>query len=239
VTTKYCARLGLIGFFIAAGFGACWAAVVAFLPVKVHLSATQPYSLITVRNQSAVPVTFETSLFRWQQRSGVDALIPSEDLVVSPPIFVVQAGKAQVVRIRLLDAPDAEAETHFRIIFNELSSTTRNKSGHLVAMTVSLPVFVAPISKVSANVETAVARSGQILTLTVANQGNVHAQLGRVYREKDGERDPNPVSMLGYVLPGNKREFTFEQPDYVIADALVAIFADGQEIRVPVPPPRQ
>ena len=235
MTIKYPVRLVLLWICLAAEFGSSWGAEVAFLPVQVQLSAKQPYSVVTIKNLSVVPVTFETSLFRWQQNGGVDALAPSEDLVVSPPIFVVQAGKSQVVRVRLLDTPEADVETHFRIIFNELNSTTRTKAGHLVAMEVSLPVFVAPTSKPTASIETTLKRSGQSLVMTVANQGNIHAQLGRVYREKNGERDPKPVSMLGYVLPSSKCEFTFEQPEYISADALVAVFADGREVRIPVP----
>jgi fimbrial chaperone protein len=238
VTSKLYAILASFWFFALLICETCWGAEVAFLPVRVQLSGKQPYAVVVVRNQSAAPVTFETSLFRWRQTNGSDELTPSEDLVISPPIFVMQPGKSQVVRIRLLDAPDAVTETFFRIIFNELASTTRNKAGFLVAMEVSLPIFVAPISKASASVETVLTRSVEGLTLSVVNQGNVHAQLGRVYREKKGVRDPDAVPTFGYVLPGNKRDWTFERSDFVTADALIVEFADGQEVRAPAPPIR-
>jgi fimbrial chaperone protein len=238
VTSNIYARLA--AFFAALLVcGTCRGAEIAFIPVQVRLSENQPYAVVAVRNYSLGPVTFETSLFKWRQSNGSDELIPSEDLVVSPPIFVVQPGKSQTVRIRLLDAPDAAAETQFRIIFNELASTTRNKVGFLVAMEVSLPIFVAPIGTTSNSVETLVKRSGDRLTMTVANQGNVHAQLSRVYREKNGLRDPDAVPTFGYVLPGNQRAWIFERPDFVSADALVVEFSDGREVRLPVPPIRQ
>jgi fimbrial chaperone protein len=44
-------------------------------------------------------------LFAWSQDAGQDILQPTTDLLVSPPVFTVQPGQSQLLRIALRGAP--------------------------------------------------------------------------------------------------------------------------------------
>src|SRR5262245_58348027 len=68
-------------------------------PVRVELSAQSRTQALTVRNDGAEPSVVQVQLYEWSQEAGQDILRPTGELLVSPPVFTVQPGQSQLLRI--------------------------------------------------------------------------------------------------------------------------------------------
>jgi len=114
-------------------------------PVRVELSAADRTQALTVRNEGGEPSVVQVQILAWSQDSGQDILQPTTDLLVSPPVFTVQPGQSQLVRIALRTTPDAARQLSYRAILQEVPGPSRAGGPSLqVALKISLPVFVEP-----------------------------------------------------------------------------------------------
>ena len=68
-------------------------------PVSVTLSGKNPIAALTVRNNSTMPTTVQLQLKQWAQKSGKDVFAPTHSILATPPIFTIQPGKSQIIRL--------------------------------------------------------------------------------------------------------------------------------------------
>src|SRR5262245_15618685 len=114
-------------------------------PVRVELSAKDRTQALTVRNQGDQPSVVQVQLFAWSQDAGQDILQPTTDVLVSPPVFTVQPGQSQLLRIALRGVADPARQLSYRAILQEVPQQAREGGPALqVALKISLPVFVEP-----------------------------------------------------------------------------------------------
>src|SRR5437762_3595299 len=100
--------------------GSSTAGAFTISPIRIELSSRAPMVAVTVRNNdSSATATIQTQSMSWSQEGGQDVYKDSRALVVSPPIFTLQPGAEQVVRIALRSAPPAEREALYRVYFQE------------------------------------------------------------------------------------------------------------------------
>jgi fimbrial chaperone protein len=214
---------GLALFF--AGCGLAQASSFSVNPVRVTLSAKQPVAAITVRNSSAEPTVVQLETTAWSQEQGKDALMPSSDLLATPPIFTVPAGGTQIVRVGLRGARASSAEVTYRLILREVPPTKPQLQGLRVTLNVSMPVFVLPATPVAPELKWRATRAADgKVNLSATNGGNAHVQLGKVEIAAGGAaiggRD-----IAEYVLPGNTRYWTVDASKIPAAGAKLHISA--------------
>ena len=193
-------------------------------PVRITLSAKQPVAALTVRNSSSEPTVVQLETNAWSQSMGQDLLIPSSDLLATPPIFTIQPGSTQILRVGLRKMPQASSEITYRLILREVPPSLPT-SGLTVALRISMPVFVLPATATAADVKWHATRGkdGNI-RVRATNNGTAHVQIASLSLESEGKPLGNR-SVAEYVLPGNSRDWLVSAPTQPGAAAKLRIVA--------------
>jgi len=176
-------------------------------PLRVYLDGKTRSGVIVVENQSDEILMVQATMNSWTQENGKhDLIAPTEDLIVSPPIFKVQPKSRQTVRIANLKKPDAKLEGAYRLYLQEVPPPRKpEETGMAVAVRMSLPVFIAPTgAKAQAELKwKAEPVDAKTVRLTLSNSGNAHIQItGINLNLPDGSSLAANPSMMVYILPG-------------------------------------
>ncbi|WP_129643919.1 fimbrial biogenesis chaperone [Peristeroidobacter agariperforans] len=223
------ARRLLGGVLLLAAIGPAFAGSIAVNPIRVNLSATQTTSPLVVRNSGAEPSVVQLQIVTWSQQDGKDVLVPSRDLLATPPIFTVPAGGSQTVRVGLRQRTAAQIEGSYRLILQEVPPPPKPEfRGLQVALRLSVPVFVAPaVAPTTALTWQANVTStpdSHALRISSVNTGNAHVQVLGFKLFSGGVELPvaSPVE-TAYLLPGQRREWALR---------LTSAPAAGSDIRI-------
>ncbi|WP_207459051.1 molecular chaperone [Azospirillum sp. SYSU D00513] len=203
----------LLGAALAGSAQPARAGSVELYPVRVDLSATGATSAMRVRNTGAGRLTMEVRTVRWSQSAGEDAYEPTRTVLASPPVFELQPGQEQVVRLGLLDRAVPAREGAYRVFLQELPEPSPTGGGAVqTLLRISVPIFVAPAAAGEPALAWTARRDGQGLLLEARNDGPVHARVsGLALGWKGGPlRDADRAG--GYVLAGQSRRFRVDPP---------------------------
>lgn len=201
----------LLPFAVATG----WAGSFAVNPVRLHLSAAQPTTVLNVTNNGKTPTVVQLSLVAWSQMGGKNTYTPTRALLATPPIFTIAAGGEQTVRVGLRIKPDATHEMAYRLLMSQVPPKPRpGFRGLQVVLRMSLPVFVAPRSGTDKpKLAWSIQRLGNgRAKLTVTNSGTAHAQVSdlSLASSATGTALAKPAIGNGYILPGASRIWEFK-----------------------------
>jgi fimbrial chaperone protein len=154
--------------------------------------------------------------FAWRQVGGKEQLLPTRELVVSPPMLDLAAGGRRLVRV-LYQGPKAEGEIAYRVVVDELPpSDAQRKSGAVTPglsfrLRYSLPVFIGAAEAAEKAEEapqlfaTASLLEDGSISFALRNAGQAHAQVARLsYVNQAGQRKVLVPGLLGYVLAGSE-----------------------------------
>ncbi len=188
--------LGILGL---AGLSPAAAQGLQVAPVVLDMQAGQPVATVVVTNQSAQAATMQVRSFSWSQQSGHDALVPTENVEVSPPIFDIPAGGSQLVRLMLHETPQG-AEAAYRLLFDQLPTATG--SGVTLALRFSIPLFAAPPTPIAADLDLHIERQGEAAVLVARNRGTRHDRLFTPALLAAGSRIGLAGNTNYYILPG-------------------------------------
>lgn len=184
-------------------------------PVRVELTAQEKSAVIRVLNTGEETVTIQSQLLAWSQQDGNDHLIPTREVLVSPPIFKIKPGATQIVRVGLLRQIDDHRELSYRLQIEEIPSPPApDFKGLQVALRIGMPVFVKSRDKTAQDLHFSISKpvNGN-LDLSISNQGNAHAQLYELtVHAKEGQTLAAHNNSL-YILPGQRRSISFKNVD--------------------------
>ena len=124
------------------------AATFGLTPMRVELSAAAPTAVVTVNNSGDAPLTIQAQAYTWTQPDGDDVYAETREFIVSPPIFTIAPGAAQVLRIALRGTPPAEREQAYRLIFREIPQAEESAADRAlfhIALNLNIPMYVAPL----------------------------------------------------------------------------------------------
>lgn len=182
-------------------------------PVRIQMSPRERVIAVSITNEGETEVALQADLYTWgQSEEGVDALQPTEELILAPPIIRLAAKARQVVRLALLRPVDLERQLTYRLIVREVPELTQPKEQTLqvpITLALSMPVFVTPPGA-RRQVECEVQRPDpKTLGARCVNAGNAYAQVrGVVFRRDDKELARFEGGT--YILPGSRRLMTTE-----------------------------
>lgn len=177
-------------------------------PIRLVVPPGANATSLTLENTGPEAVLVQAEVLAWSQADGKDVLTPSEDLVVSPPIFRVPAGASQIVRVGVLRRNAGDRELTYRVFLQEVPEPAAPGSqGINVALRLGLPVFVMPRATTAPQLAWRAVRDPAGVRVTVTNAGTAHAQLieCRVVRENGTVVAEQPLA--AYVLPGSTRSW--------------------------------
>jgi fimbrial chaperone protein len=228
----------LAGLLALAAAQCAWAGVFSVTPVRIYMTPKDRAVAVTITNEADEPVALQADIYEWKQGAdGADELVPSEDLILAPPITKLGAKAKQVVRLARLMPPDASRQLTYRLILRELPEASLSRGITVpVALALSMPVFITPPN---AKQRTAceAAREQAALVVYCANNGNAYAQVREVLVKQNGE---NVARFEGgaYILPGARRRLALNADKPVPAGAvqLVVTYDDGSSQTFDLPP---
>ena len=212
-------------------FSATWgtplqAAVLQLAPIPIEIQAPQSAAVLNLGNRSSADVALQTRVFRWTQEQGEDRLTPTTDVVVSPPITTVPAGKTLVVRVVRVSKQPAQSEETYRVLVDELPPEKRATKGQSlqILMRYSVPLFYTPAGAAAAEAPLAwrlQPAAGGALKLSATNPGSRRVRLSNLQlQDASGKALLAPGDQLsGYVLAGQAMQWTVKPAGTAAAPA--------------------
>jgi fimbrial chaperone protein len=185
------------------------AATLQVSPVNVEVKAPALATVLTLRNLDEAPVNAQIRVFRWSQKDGKDVLLPTDDVVASPPAAQLLPGTEYTVRVVRVGAAPLDHEEAYRLLVDQVPDPAAVRGDAVnFAIRYSIPVF---FSKPAAAPDIAwrASVSGGHLVLTGLNGGKKRLRVaslkatdasGKVVNYGDG--------LVGYVLSQSAMRWT-------------------------------
>ncbi|HVN42743.1 MAG TPA: molecular chaperone, partial [Steroidobacteraceae bacterium] len=196
--------------------GAALAGTFSLSPLRLDLSGGAKTAVLTVHNEESTAVLMQADVFFWEQpEGGEDKLTASRDLLVSPAVFTLPPNGSQIVRVALRRGTDPQRELAYRLSLQEVPQpASPDFNGLKVALRMTLPVFVAPAAAATPQLEWSAHVDDQSrIVVTAQNTGTAHARiLNFSVAAASGTAATLEQPALAYVLAGQSRHWTFENP---------------------------
>lgn len=172
------------------------------LPVSIQMVPGQSATTLTIINAGEVETSVQIRAFAWAQPGGEDQLTASDQLLISPPIAMIPARAAQIVRLVLRKPPTGKEGT-FRIIVDQIPPPAEPGTVR-IALRLSIPVFALPKTRALPHAQFHVERKGSEAWLVAVNDGGRH----ETFRSLDLSGGLIPAANASpYVLAGAKRRW--------------------------------
>jgi fimbrial chaperone protein len=114
-------------------------------PTRLDMPQDQRAVSLTVTNTGSGPTLLQVEVKHWSQETGVDDYSAADDLVVSPPIFTLDAGAEQVVRVGRRNGGVTAAERTWRLFVQEVPTSESTSPRELnVVLRIGVPIFATP-----------------------------------------------------------------------------------------------
>jgi len=176
-------------------------------PVRVDISFGRRAASIEVHNTGQQGAQLQAERYRWKSDTGGDdELEPTEDFVVTPPIFTLEPGQRQIVRVLMQVPADPVREMAYRLILQETPLGDPQANTVATVLRISLPVFVTP-ARARPELVWSLRREAGSLYLDVDNVGQAHTSITTL-RTLDGQSLKAGV----YVLAGERRSWPIDAP---------------------------
>jgi fimbrial chaperone protein len=198
-------------------FSAALAGTFNVSPVKINLSKNSSTAILQVSNAGNSDTTIQLQSMRWIQDGEGDKLQPTREIIATPQIFSIKAGATQLIRVGMVNRPDPVNETAYRLILDEIPSPPEpGFKGLQVALKISLPIFVQPLSKSTPELDFSwVQTQDKKIRVAIVNHGTGHAQIIRMKISDESDEKSvffNHEKSL-YILPGQSRYLDFNPID--------------------------
>ena len=200
------------------GYPLTASAAVDISPVVLEMSAQQDKQVVRVGNSSETTKSFQVDVVAWSQSDEErEIYTPTDELLAVPPLFTLEPGEQQVVRIGLMRDADMDQELSYRVFFTELAPPQleeRTASGINVRLRFGIPVFVAPLAPASPDVEFVTLRTIENSTfMELKNTGNVRVKVNEVHYQAPASRDKKVSQAVFYLHPGKTGFLPLDIPD--------------------------
>lgn len=117
-------------------------------PIHITLSPDKPIATLKIINKSLEKKFIEIDGVKWSQYKNVDRYRSTNDLLVMPPIFSLNPGEKQIVRVAYATRKfNKKNDSAYRLIVNELPVHPKKwhvDNGLNIRLRVLLPVIYSP-----------------------------------------------------------------------------------------------
>ncbi len=194
-------------------------------PVRIELSTRQLRSTLQIQNVGDEPVTVQAHIVAWNAKGAEEILSDNDDILLNPPIFTVQVGHRQYLRLGLRHAPKGITEGTYRLILEQVPGPPKpGFMGISTLLKISVPIFVKPRTPAPQLAWTLQRTSDGGMRLAVENRGNAHVQIQKFAITPAG---PDAVSFaqntITYVLPNARKEWLIQNGTLPAAGELLLI----------------
>jgi fimbrial chaperone protein len=187
---------------------AAQAASLQLSPVNVEVPAPGATSTITLTNTGSEDINAQIRVFKWVQVNGQDQLVPTKDVVASPPAMKIGPGKNSVVRIVRTNKTPVVSEETYRLKVDEVPKPPHAGQAAVgFAVSYSVPVFFSNHKQGAALSWKASIVKGQI-RLEADNNGDRRARIVDLKIAKAGKSVTVAPGLAGYVLRQSAKVWT-------------------------------
>jgi fimbrial chaperone protein len=180
-------------------------------PVRIYMQPRERATAITVVNEGDTELVMQADLFAWKQKpDGTDDLVPTEDLILAPPILKLAPRSRQVLRLANLRPAPSDVQQTYRMVVREIPEAKPNDGTVQVqvALAFSLPVFITPQGARSRLECQARRTNATTAVASCENHGQAYAQaVTMTLTSATGEVLASRDISAGYVLPQVRRSF--------------------------------
>lgn len=196
------------------------AANLSINPVRITLDNTRSIGALTLRNRGDEPVVMQAAVREWTIESNEEHYNDTDALIVTPPVFTVEPGREQIVRVGLRRPVASDTEQAFRVFLEQAPATPATPTrpiqpptGIQVTLRFGIPVFIAPDGEPRREIEWRAERQNDgRLKIEAANRGNLHVQVKRLALLGTSGEPLVENDDLTYLLPGTTRHWLLEVP---------------------------
>lgn len=177
-------------------------------PVRIHMTSRERVVAVSIANEGETEVALQADVSTWSQSAdGTDELVPTEDLILAPPIIRLAPKARQVVRLALLRPADPQRQLTYRLIVREVPEITQPKDQTIqvpITLALSMPVFITPPNARKLLACEVQRPDAKTLGASCINTGNAYAQVRQVIFLRDGKELAHFEGGT-YILPGARR----------------------------------
>jgi len=188
-------------------------------PVRIELSEDHNKDVVRISNQEDAAKSYQVEVVAWSQTDERrEVYSPTDELLAVPPLFTLQPGEEQVVRVGMIADPDPKIERAYRMFITEIAppkNTESRSSGVSMRLQIGIPVFVAPAGGMPYAALDYI-ESMQIdnqLFMRFRNPGNMHIKVTEIQFAAPGLADKVVTPAVFYVLPGQMGYLPVALPD--------------------------
>lgn len=187
-------------------------------PVGVTLYDPQQIQHVQLRNTGEEPMVLQVSVKDLSIADNQEQYADTDALVVTPPVFTIEPGEEQIVRLGLENPAAGEVERAFRVFLEQspkTPATNDNDKPTLVQMNLRLgiPVFVSPKHPLPRMIDWQVKLKGDgHVQVSAENRGNTHARISSLNLLDEQGEVLAESDRLTYLLPESRRTWTLKIP---------------------------
>ena len=188
-------------------------------PVRMFMAPRDRAIAVTVSNEGDKEIVLQADLYTWKQDDkGLDVLVLTDEVLLSPPIVKLAPKSKKVLRLAVLRPRPAGEQLTYRMIMKEVTEAVPpgEKVEVQISVAYSLPIFVTPLGAkrdVSCTLERA---ATDAVRAVCENTGNAYGHVSNfVLSSAAGEKQAE-LKLGGYILPGVKRSFDIKRLDAAI-----------------------
>ncbi|KAF1055651.1 MAG: hypothetical protein GAK43_00446 [Stenotrophomonas maltophilia] len=209
-------------------------------PTSVELQARQRAGELWLTNSGTSPLTLQVRIFRWVQQDGQEQLLPTDEVVASPPMQTLAAGQQQLVRVMRASAEPPAEQRYYRMIVDQVPDLATRTDSMQFVLRYSIPVFVQPVGgdRLKPDLQARLlhlddGRHG----VEISNTGKAYAQVADLaLGSRERPRIVHP-GLLGYVLPGQVMRWPLERTAVDRDNDQITAKINGESEQTPLSPP--
>jgi fimbrial chaperone protein len=205
-------------------------------PALVEVMEPGAVSVMTLRNRGPRPINVQLRVYRWFQSNGEEHLLPTEDLVASPPLETLLPGAEYNARLIRVAKTAVDGEEAYRLLVDELPDAALGKTNSVKALIRhSIPVFFGDPDRKPPRVDWSIRKQGERVILAARNQGDSRLRISTLsLRDRAGKAIFFPQGLVGYSLGRSRMRWTAPAPlRGFAASGLGSIDAQGNEAPIP------
>lgn len=203
------------------------AGMVSLSPLRVHFDASQQSGVVQVQNIGEHAISMQVEAREWSQsEDGTDQYESTSDVLAVPPIFSIEPGETQLVRVGMLADQSTEKELTYRLFLTELPQPLDDSRRRQLRMRlrISMPVFTAPAVVSNPTLElVGAAVEEQGLRATFRNTGNTHVRVEELTAVRGDGQEAERQEKAVYLLAGTQRDFLFDSASGESISRLIAV----------------
>jgi fimbrial chaperone protein len=206
------------------------AAVISTAPVTLEIPAPRKSGKLTLQTWGEDELAIQIRVFKWDQKDGKDRLVPTKDVVASPPMAKLKPDTRYTVRIVRVGAAPVQSEESYRLLIDQLPKPARQPSSQVnFLIRQSIPLFFSAAPEPRASLRWTAALDDGLLVVAAKNEGGRRARLSNLSIETaTGVATPPREGLAGYVLAGSAAEWVQRAPKGLAAGSRLTIRAQDE-----------